>query len=136
MNRTEAAPFRQDRRRFRMHGARRAAAFLVIAPLCIALFGYVTMELWNHLIPAIFHLATISFWQALGLVILSKILFGGFPGRRGGARGAKARRWKMHMRDRWDKLSPEERERFLCGIRGRGYRAAYDTPPTPPANPA
>ena len=44
----------------------------------IALFGYVTMSLWNWLLPDLFGLKTITFWQAIGLVILAKIFFGGF----------------------------------------------------------
>ena len=38
----------------------------------------VVMYLWNALIPDIFHATTISFWQAAGLLVLSKILFGSF----------------------------------------------------------
>lgn len=43
------------------------------------LFGYFVMLLWNWLMPDIFGLGMISFWQAFGLVILGRILFGGFP---------------------------------------------------------
>ena len=44
----------------------------------LTLFGYVTMRLWNWLMPEIFDLTTITFWQAVGLLILAKFFFGGF----------------------------------------------------------
>jgi hypothetical protein len=77
-------------------------------------FSFVTMQLWNWLVPAVFGLRTITWVQALGLLVLSKILFGGFHGRGGGGR-----RWKRDMAERWEKMSPEERERMRAGMRGR-----------------
>jgi hypothetical protein len=84
--------------------------------VCVAVlvFGYVTMHLWNWLMPATFGLKAITFAQALGLLVLSKILFGGFH-RHGGCR----KRWGRHMRERWEQMTPEERERFRAGMRGR-----------------
>lgn len=48
----------------------------VLVAVAIALFGLVVMLLWNLLMPAIFGLSVITFWQALGLLILSKIFLG------------------------------------------------------------
>lgn len=45
-----------------------------------ALFGYLIMRLWNWLMPMIFELPTLSFWEAVGLFVLSKILLGGIGG--------------------------------------------------------
>ena len=59
---------------------------IMLAILIVALFlafGYVIMYLWNWLMPAIFGLTTITFWQAIGLGLLSKLLFGGFSGDKG-----------------------------------------------------
>lgn len=53
---------------------------IILAALFFVLFGYVIMYLWNWLMPAIFGLTTITFWQAIGICLLSKILFGGFGG--------------------------------------------------------
>ncbi|MFD2566158.1 hypothetical protein [Pseudotenacibaculum haliotis] len=53
---------------------------IIIVSLLFVLFGYVIMYLWNWLMPAIFGLTTITFWQAIGICLLSKILFGGFAG--------------------------------------------------------
>lgn len=87
--------------------------FTVVAG--IALFGFVVQRLWNWLIPEVFGWKSITFAQALGLLVLSKILFGGFH-RRGGSRG---RHWKHRLGQHWASMSPEERERFRAGLRGR-----------------
>ena len=65
------------------------------------------MWLWNRLMPVIFGLHAISFWQALGLLVLSKILFGGFRGRPGFGGD-----WRPRLIERWDSMTPEEREKF------------------------
>lgn len=81
---------------------------LMIAPFAlgfIALFGFVVMWLWNWLMPDLFGLKTISYWQGWGLIILGKILFGGFH-------GSGAGRWRHRMAERYDRMTPEEREKF------------------------
>jgi hypothetical protein len=87
---------------------------LVAVPLFLAVFGYVVMRLWNWLMPALFGWHLISFWQALGILVLSKILFGGFHGRHGGHG-----HWRYRMRERWEQMTPEEREKFRQSMRGR-----------------
>jgi hypothetical protein len=72
------------------------------------------MRLWNWLMPAVFGWHVINYWQALGLLILSKILFGGF---RGGPH--RHWRWRRGMMERWEKMTPEEREKFRNSMRGR-----------------
>ncbi len=79
--------------------------------LFVALGGLVVMNLWNWLIPAIFGLKVISFSQALGLLVLSKILFGGFRGGSGWG-GNRSHFWKNKMADRMKNMSPEDRERM------------------------
>lgn len=75
--------------------------------LFIFVGGWLVMHLWNWLTPALFGWHAITFWQALGLLLLCRILFGGF-GMRGGPRTSMRRR----MRERWEHMSPEERERY------------------------
>jgi hypothetical protein len=77
---------------------------LVGAVIIAFLFGYFVMLLWNWLIPPLFHAGTINYWQAFGIVILAKILFGGSGG---GYRGHGYRNWKKRSRswDRWEKGS-------------------------------
>jgi len=84
----------------------------VLATLFVTIFSFVVMRLWNWLVPPIFGWHVISFWQAVGLLVLRKILFGGF-------RGGPGRHWRHRMSERWEGMSPEEREKFREGMRGR-----------------
>ena len=94
--------------------ARAIMIALVAVPLFFAGFGYVVMRLWNWLMPALFGWHEITFWQAIGILVLSKILFGGFHGRHGGQGN-----WRHRMSERWEKMTPEEREKFRQSMRGR-----------------
>jgi hypothetical protein len=87
---------------------RRVAGFIALAVAGAFIFGGVVMLLWNALLPALFHFPIIGFWQALGLLLLAKILFGGFRGGGGGPRG----RWKEKMKQKWENMTPEQREKF------------------------
>jgi hypothetical protein len=80
----------------------------------IFLLTFVVMSLWNWLVPALFAGPAITYWQALGLLVLSKILLGGL--RMGPGRGGH---WRRRMRERWEHMSPEERETFRQNMRGR-----------------
>lgn len=91
-----------------------APLMLVLIPAFVALGGAVVMLLWNWLVPTLFGLHAVTFWQALGLLALCRILFGGF-GRSGGHRSGMRRRWA----ERWERMTPEERERFRRSFRGR-----------------
>lgn len=90
---------------------RRGLKFAVIALAAAAVFGLATMSLWNWLMPALFGLRAITFWQALGLLVLSRILLGGFRGR-----GGPGMHWRRRMHERWQQMTPEEREKFRQGI--------------------
>jgi len=89
------------------------AAIVGIA-LFITLGGAVVQYLWNWLLPSLFGLRQITFWEALGILALCRILFGGF-GMHGSRRSGPSRR----MAERWQQMTPEEQERFRQGIRGR-----------------
>ena len=77
--------------------------------------GEVVKLLWNGLLPPLFGLPHVTFWQALGLLALCRILFGGL-GLHGRSResGWRRRRWARQ----WEEMTPEERERFRHGTRG------------------
>jgi len=92
----------------------RVLMFTVFAALFVTVFSFVVMRLWNWLMPAVFGWHLINFWQAVGLLVLSKILFGGFHGRRG-----RHMYWRHRMSERWEKMTPEERDKFRQGMRGR-----------------
>jgi len=94
------------------------AKIVVFASLGVAVFGKAVEFLWNWLMPAIFGLTAITFWQALGLLALSWLLFGGWRGMHG--RGPRIRsHWKARMAAQWEQMTPEEREQFRdrCGPR-------------------
>src|ERR1700758_2992854 len=96
----------------RGHWLRRGLkVFLVVAIGAIVLSAFV-MTLWNWLMPALFGRSTITVWQALGLLVLSKILFGGFRPRF----GASSWWWRRRMLERWEQMTPEEREKFREGL--------------------
>ena len=90
----------------------------IFIPIAIAagvfIFGSVVMLLWNAILPAVFGLNTITFWQALGILVLSKILFGGF---RSGHSHHKYpdRDWSR----KWMNVSPEERDKMKTEWRER-----------------
>jgi hypothetical protein len=102
---------------------------VLIVPLVIAvlaLVGLVVMLLWNALVPQLFHGPALGYWQALGLLLLSRLLFGGLRGR-GGWRG----HWHHRWRERWEQLTPEERAQLRERIASRcGHRAGPDAAPT------
>ena len=81
--------------------------------LFVALGGFIVLQLWNGLLPAIFGWREITFWQALGLLVLCRILFGGLGGH------GRGPRFGRRMRERWDHLTPEERERFRARMHAR-----------------
>ena len=100
-----------------------------IAPLAILgmlvfvfIGGEIVQHLWNWLLPPLFAWRSITFWQALGLLALCRILFGGF-GFHGGSRSNARRRIVDRMADRvaerWDQMTPEERDRFRQRLRER-----------------
>ncbi len=74
----------------------------------LALVGWTTMTLWNWLMPPIFSLVYINFWQALGLLALSRILFGGL-GSSSGSWAKKKQHWKAKMQGKWQNMSEDER---------------------------
>jgi hypothetical protein len=109
---------------------------VVIAPLAIvgiALFiaigGEIVAQLWNWLLPTLFGWRQITFWQAVGLLALCRILFGGLGGH-----GSHRSGIRRHMEERFEKMTPEERERFREGMRGRcgfGPRPSESPSPSP-----
>ena len=95
--------------------------WILLAPLVIVMFvifivmgGEVVLHLWNWLLPALFGWRQITLWQALGLLALCRILFGHLGG--GGLSSSNSRR---RMAERWERMTPEEREKFRKGFRGR-----------------
>jgi len=90
----------------------RAIKITFFAIIAVGVVSFIVMSLWNALMPGIFAVRTITFWQALGLLVLSKLLFGGFRPSGGGSR-----HWRRRMAERWEQMTPDEREKFRQGMR-------------------
>lgn len=83
-----------------------------------ALFTWAVYALWNGVLIEVAGVKAITYWQALGLLVLAKILFGGFPGRCGPCGGGS--RWRGRMMEKhWETLSPEQREKMREEMRHR-----------------
>ena len=107
-----------------------------IAPLAIlalvafiAIGGEVVRLLWNWLVPPLIGWRPITFWQAVGLLALCRILFGG-SGWRGSARSNMRRRMKERMAERWEQKTSEEREKTRQRWGHWGCAPPPDTKPT------
>jgi hypothetical protein len=87
----------------------------------IAIGGEIVLQLWNWLVPTLFGWKQITFWQALGLLVLCRILFGGFGMHGGNGRHKWGKRgdWRARMEERCANMSPEEREKFRERLRER-----------------
>lgn len=90
--------------------------FVFIAIAVTALLSFVVMNLWNCVLVAVLHVAVISFWQALGILVLCKILFGGIKGGWGRHKGGH---WRKEMHEKWQTMTPEEREKIKEEWRNR-----------------
>jgi hypothetical protein len=102
--------------------------FWFLAPVALVAFigagGWVVMSLWNWLLPALFGWKSIGFWQALGLLALCRILFGGL-GHHGGGRHCH----RPGHGDHWGRqFTPEEKEHFREKM--RSFWRAMEEPPT------
>jgi hypothetical protein len=101
-----------DRTKSKFWYIRRGVGIAVLGIVAVSILGFVVMSLWNWLLPSIFGIRVISYWQAMGLLILSRILLGGFH---------RHHRPSFHHRkrmfERWEKMTPEEREKFRRGFR-------------------
>jgi hypothetical protein len=104
------------------HRIWRGLKILFFVALGATVFTFAVLWLWNWLMPALFDFHRVSFWQALGLLVLGRILFGGFRGRLGFSGD-----WRTRLIQRWEQMTPEEREKFRAGLRGVCGR------PEPPA---
>jgi len=91
-----------------------APLVIVGGVLFVAIGGTVVRQLWNWLLPPLFGWHTITFWQAIGLLALCRILFGSWGWQTSGSSN-----YRRRMAERWERMTPEERERFQNSWRGR-----------------
>ncbi len=95
--------------------------WIFLAPLAIlglvvfvAIGGEVVRLLWNWLLPPLFGWRPIGFWQAIGILALCRILFGGL-----GLHGSGRSRFRRRLEERCEHMTPEEREHFRQRLRER-----------------
>ncbi len=99
--------------------------FIALGTAAVFLFSFFVMYLWNETLPVLFHFPVINFWQALDLLILSKLLFGGFRGGWGGRHPY----WKSRMNQKWMNMTPEEKEKFNKEWKNRCGRSFEEEKP-------
>lgn len=99
--------------------------FVIFFIAAVLLFGTIVMSLWNAILPAIIGVKAITFIQALGILLLSKILFGGF-GRRGGWQRGRHNQWRNNMQEKLAAMTPEEREKFKAEWKTRCGRGRWN----------
>jgi hypothetical protein len=110
----------------RRHFFVRALKVAAVVTIVLGVVSFVIMSLWNWLVPPVFSGSAITYWQALGLLVLTRLLFGGLHPR--GPFG----RHPMHRR--WMQMTPEERERFREHLHHRWGGPPCGGPP-PEENP-
>ena len=95
---------------------------IVFVALMVALFGTATMLLWNWLVPVLFNGPVVTFPQAIGLLLLTKILF--WSVGKGGHHNRGP--WRPYWKKRWESMSPEDREQLKRRMKekwcGPGFR--------------
>lgn len=128
---------------------KRGLGILAFGLLFVGLAGFAVSSLWNWLVPVLFAGPTITFGQALGLLLLSRILVGfrgGWGGRGWGRYGGPQQAyWREKMSNRWQNMTPEERQQFKqqmkeqwkggCGPRGFGYGRRWGQEPQQSTDP-
>lgn len=91
--------------------------WVLAIPAAMAVFGWVfgeiVMHLWNWLMPAVFGLKLITFWQAIGLLVLARVLVGGLSG------GSNNNRKRKRRDMRWECMTTEDQEKFREWMRTR-----------------
>jgi hypothetical protein len=101
----------------------RAVKIVVIIAIVLGVVSFIAMSLWNWLVPALFSGPVITYWQALGLLVLCRLLFGGFHPR---GRG----HWGRGRHGPWQHMTSEERNRIRerLGRHRHGGCGPTDTP--------
>ena len=98
--------------------------WVALGLIAIAAVGTVTMLLWNWLVPVLFNGPEINFFQALGLLLLSKILFWGFGKHHG---HGKSPYWKERFYEKFSSMSQEQRQAFKQKMREKWCRWDEDS---------
>jgi Ca2+/H+ antiporter, TMEM165/GDT1 family len=94
------------------HRIKKGVLFVPIFIGGLFLFTWIIMLLWNGILPGVITgVKVISYFQAMGILVLSKILFGGSGRGHGGGGWRNKEKW-MDMKEKFSGMTPEEREKF------------------------
>jgi Ca2+/H+ antiporter, TMEM165/GDT1 family len=111
----------------------KAVMMLVCVAAFVVAFSLLVMNLWNAILPDVLGVKAITFPQALGILVLSKILFGGFGGGWQNKREHFKNKWRQRMTEKWENMTPEERQKFKeqwknrCGMGKSRFREDFMT---------
>lgn len=81
--------------------------------------AYGVMLLWNWLIPDLMGFGVLDYWHAVGLLVLSRVLFGSWGGRGGccsSKHGWGRHKWKTRLKEKMENMTDEEKEKFNKGM--------------------
>jgi hypothetical protein len=95
--------------------------FFLFGILAVLLFGYIVMLLWNAILPALLGVSAITYWKAVGVLILSKILFGSF-GKGCGHHRRPPFGSHGHLREKYMNMTDGERRQFRDNFRQHCHR--------------
>lgn len=85
------------------------------------LITFVTMYLWNWLMPELFSLGVIDFWKAAGILVLSKILFSNMGHGHNWHSDRKKKYWHSSFKEKWEKVPHEKKEEFIHKMEEKGF---------------
>jgi hypothetical protein len=111
--------------------------FILLAFIFLCAIGFSVQYLWNWLIPELFHGPVINFWQAIGLCLLGKLIFG-WHGGGAAPWGARAKQqWRRKMQEKMEHMSDEEKGKMReklrkCGFGGRWGDNPFSEEPQQP----
>lgn len=108
----------------------RIVGFVFIGIAGFAAVIALIMVLWNWLIPVIFGGPVLTYWQAAGILILSKIIFSGFWGHKSHNSDPRHRAWRRKFEEKMKNMSDEDKEKFRSGFRHAPYFRRPDKPET------
>jgi len=97
---------------------------LLLGLVVIACVGIIVMLLWNWLVPSIFGWSAVNYWQAIGLLALSRILLGGFGFH--WRRHSHPHDRRNHLRDKWVNMPPEDRKEFIKKLKSQREQMRRD----------
>jgi hypothetical protein len=108
----------------------RGLRFFLFAALFVTAAVFLTQALWNWLMPDLFRLPAISLAQTFGLLLLSRILFGGLRGGYSGSWAQRRKAWQKRLASHIDDLGPEAREKFRQQMQNRCNKGWMRRPET------